>query len=274
MEYTDYRAYLRDYYASRKGAVGGFSWREFSRGAGYTSPVFLKLVSEGKANLSEAGIERVAQALGLAGRELRYFRVLVAYGQCKNPQSRRELFAEMRQVANQNNGRVLGTSEYEFYDKWYNAALREMLPRVGAISPRELGGLLQPPIPVAEVREALQLLERLGFVRADGEKWVQTDKSITTGTMPATLAVRDLHRQMGELAVDAMDSVPVAERDISGLTIGLSATALHRLREEIADFRRKVVALVSEDAEVERVYRLNLQLFPLSSNLTEIRKNA
>jgi uncharacterized protein (TIGR02147 family) len=71
---------------------------------------------------------------------------------------------------------------------------------------------------------------------------------------------------MGEFAVKALD-LPLSERDMSGLTMGLTRRAYEKIRKEIADFRRRIVAIASEDDETEQVYRLNLQLFPLSERL-------
>ena len=80
------------------------------------------------------------------------------------------------------------------------------------------------------------------------------------------VAARDMQRQMGEFAVKALD-LPLSERDMSGLTLGLTRHAYERIRKEIAEFRRRVVAIATEDDETEQVYRMNLQLFPLSERL-------
>jgi uncharacterized protein (TIGR02147 family) len=75
-----------------------------------------------------------------------------------------------------------------------------------------------------------------------------------------------MQREMGEFAVKALD-LPLSERDMSGLTMGLTRRAYEKIRKEIADFRRRIVAIASEDDETEQVYRLNLQLFPLSERI-------
>ena len=82
----------------------------------------------------------------------------------------------------------------------------------------------------------------------------------------APVAARDMQRQMGEFAVKALD-LPLSERDMSGLTMGLTRRAYEKIRKEIADFRRRIVAIASEEDDTEQVYRLNLQLFPLSERL-------
>ena len=46
LEYKDYRLYIQDYYDERK-RQGAFSWREFCKNAGFSSPNFLQLVCKG-----------------------------------------------------------------------------------------------------------------------------------------------------------------------------------------------------------------------------------
>ena len=71
-EYKDYRLYIQDYYDERK-RLGAFSWREFCKSAGFSSPNFLKLVCLGESRLGTPKIENVANAMGLVGYEKDYF---------------------------------------------------------------------------------------------------------------------------------------------------------------------------------------------------------
>ena len=80
------------------------------------------------------------------------------------------------------------------------------------------------------------------------------------------VAARDMQRQMGEFAIKSLN-LPLSERDMSGITMGLTQRAYDRIRKEIADFRRRVIAIASEDEDTEQVYRMNIQLFPMSEKL-------
>lgn len=60
-EYQDYREYMRDFYAERKRS-SYFTWRKFASLAGFASPAYLKLVSDGKTSLSKPGIAKAARA--------------------------------------------------------------------------------------------------------------------------------------------------------------------------------------------------------------------
>jgi len=267
--YTDYRKLILDYYQGRKAEPAGFTWREFAKLCGYASPVYLKLVAEGQSTLSEVGVERVASGLGLVNRELQYFRALVRFNQGKSSIVRKAAFAEMRELSSKASVAVLDTDQYDFYQAWHNAALRELVPAMPSASAQTLGDMLLPKVSAPKVRKSIELMERIGLlVKKDGV-YEQTSQSISTGDDITSLSVRDLHRQMAGLAMDSLESVPREERDISGLTLGLSSDAYDRIVRELHEFRRKVVAIATQDSHVDRVYRLNLQLFPLSAQLNE-----
>lgn len=266
MEYQNYRVYIRDYYAERK-VRSGFTWRDFAKAAGYSSPVFLKLVCDGKSNLSEVGVERVASAMGLVGVDLQYFRLLVEFNQEKDSAKKKIVFKKMREVAKEGSMEIVGEDQFDYYESWVNPVVREMAPQMGDATPAKIAEKLAFDTQTAEVKKALSLLQKVGLLRKGERGYEQAAKSITTGNLEvARLSVREMHRQMGELAVRALDEIPMNERDISGLTLGVSENAFYRISQEIADFRRRISSIVMEDTGENRVYRLNVQLFPLTKD--------
>jgi len=115
------------------------------------------------------------------------------------------------------------------------------------------------------VTETLDFLEDANLLKKDREgNYVQTDKSISMGSVDAVpLAAKDLQRQMGELAVKALD-LPLAERSMSGVVLGLTPDSYERIKQELLECRRRIIAIATESDKTQRVYRLNLQLFPIS----------
>ena len=274
MEYQNFRIYMRDFYTERK-LASGFTWRDFAKLAGYSSPVFLKLVCDDKANLSVVGIERVANAMGLTGADLQYFRALVNFNQEKDSAKKKEIFKELRAIAKENEMALVGEDQYDYYESWINPVLRELVPQVPDATPAQMADMLAFDTQAAEVKKALKLLQKVGLLNKDAEgRYEQSSKAITTGNIEvASLSVREMHRQMGELAVRSLDEVPVNERDISGLTIGVSEDAYYRITKEIEDFRRRVASIVMQDTVEDRVYRLNVQMFPLTKKFKKGEKN-
>ena len=276
VEYTDYRKFIQDYYDERKRS-SAFTWREFARDAGFASAVYLKYVCEGKKNLSVGSAGSVAAAMGLAGFEQTYFVLMVSYAHAKDDKARRAAFEERCALAHAHKVRVLGNEEFDYFKSWKNPVLREIAPHMPGAKPLEMARKCKPQISAAE-SETLDFLVRAKLLKKDKSgNYEQTDKSLSMGSVDAVpVAARDMQRQMGEFAVKALD-LPLSERDMSGLTMGLTRRAYEKIRKEkirkeIADFRRRIVAIASEDDETEQVYRLNLQLFPLSERLARKEK--
>ena len=272
VEYTDYRKFIQDYYDERK-RTSAFTWRDFARDAGFSSAVYLKYVCEGKKNLSIAAAGSVANAMGLAGFENTYFVLMVSYAHAKSDVAKRAAFEERCALARAHKVRVLGNEEFDYFKSWKNPVLRELAPHMPGAKPLEMAHACKQKISAAEISETLDFLVKANLLKKDKSgNYVQTDKSLSMGPVDAVpVAARDMQRQMGEFAVNALD-MPLSERDMSGLTMGLTRRAYEQIRKEIADFRRRIVAIASEDDETEQVYRLNLQLFPLSERLDRKEK--
>lgn len=268
-EYRDFRKYMADYYAEQKKIVG-FSWRSFAKAAKFSSPVYLKLVCEGKSGLSKKARVRVASAMGLSGFESDFFVLLVAYDQAKDAKTKTEIFNSLQEIILSNRVGILERAFFEYYSNWLNSAIRELAASVDSASPKGLAKLCFPEVSADAVAQSLKFLTRSKLLRKSTRKgqYTQGRKSISTGTLPSSvMAVRNLHRQMGNLAVESLDSVPVSERNFSTITLGLTEGAYNDIVAEMQNFRRKVVDIAAKDQGTERVYELNLQLFPLSQKI-------
>ena len=85
------------------------------------------------------------------------------------------------------------------------------------------------------------------------------------------VAVRGLHRQMGELALDTIEGVPQDKRNFSGLTLGLTQGAYDEIVQEIAEFRKRIIAIATKEDSTDEVYRMNIQFFPMT-NKQDLKK--
>ncbi len=267
VEYTDYRKYIQDYYDERKRS-SAFSWQKFAQNAGFSSAVFLKYVCEGKKNLSVGAAGSVASAMGLAGFEQTYFVLMVSYAHAKDDKTKRAAFEERCALAKAHKVHVIGNDEFDYFKSWKNPVLREIAPHMPGAKPLEMARACEPAISAAEVSETLNFLVKMKLLKKDKDgNYHQTDKAVTMASMDAIpVAARDLQRQMGEFAIRALD-LPLSERTMSGFVLGLTERSYERIRKEMSDFYRRVVAIATEEDETERVYRLNMQLFPMSKRL-------
>lgn len=268
VEYSDFRQYMLDYYEERK-RRSVFSWREFSRIAGFTSSSYMKVVCDGKSKLSRIGVERTGAAMGLVGFEMEYFRAMVEFGQAATEEKKKAAYENMLAIAKVHKVRVLEGDLFEFYDSWQNPVVRELAPLMPGATPGEIAKKCYPEISAAEVQQSLNFLTKAGLLKKAGDSaFVQAETSIT-GTPDATrLALRGMHRQMSKLATPALD-LPVEQRNFSGVTMGVSRESYERIVKVLDECRRQIIAIAADDKNIDQVYRLNLQLFPLTKNVKE-----
>jgi uncharacterized protein (TIGR02147 family) len=161
---------------------------------------------------------------------------------------------------------------YEFYEKWYNPVIRELAV---ALDWKGNYGVLAksviPSIKTSEARESVDLQLRLGFLRKKSDDaYVQTDPDISTGPEVNSLAVRQMNRFFAHLGEEAIDRFPPDERDVSSLIMGIPRNKLPQLKQEIVEFRKRLVGLAglagpadpSEGAD--SFYSLVVELFPIA----------
>src|SRR5690606_25264058 len=91
-DYMDYRQYLADYYAYRKhlsrNDIRPYNYQVFSAAANIKSPNYLKMIIEGRRNLSDEMIGKFAKALNLDKAQGEDFRLLVLFSQSSDPAQR------------------------------------------------------------------------------------------------------------------------------------------------------------------------------------------
>ncbi len=266
LEYTSYRQYIADYYADKK-AKSAFTWQEFTRAAGFSSPVHLKYASEGKLNLSDAAALRVAQAMHLAGYEQDYFCEMVRFDNAKTDAEKKDAFGKMLSIADSVKAKIIEGDSFRYFESWKNPVLRELAPAMPGAKPLALARACRPEITAAEVTETLNFLVKAGLLQKDKDgNYKQTERGVTTGPMEVTpIAVREMHRQMGEFALNAIEGVAQDKRHFSGLTLGITRDAYEKIVQETAEFRKRVITIATQDSGMDEVYRLNVQLFPMTN---------
>lgn len=267
VEYQDYHAFLSDYYEERK-RTSAFSWREFAKIAGFSSPSYLKMVCEGKTNLSKVTMGRVAAAVGLVGHEVAYFEAMVQFGNAKKDATKKVFLEQMQSIALDHKVRVIDKEAFEYYESWKNPVVRELAPIMQGSMPGEMAKVCCQEVSALEVRKSIAFLERAGLLKKVGEDaYVQTEKSVMGSKEGLPLAIRSMHREMGRLAIDALDKFTADERDITGITLGVDRAAYERIALELAECRKRIVAIAESCTDIRQVYRLNLQLFPLTKEV-------
>lgn len=270
--FTDYRGYLKAMTAFLRATRPGFSFRSFARRAGFASPNYLKLVTDGLRNLAPESVERFARGLGLNKREHDLFRMLVLLANARSDEERNAIYARLRERVVGDEIAQLRDDQFAVYDMWWALVVREMvtLPDF-ELDARWIARRLRPRVRVSQAQRALDLLMRLGLVVVDENgKASPAEPTISTGPEVTSLGVRNHHRAHLELAARSLDEVDRSERNITSLTLRLTREQYDDAVEEIARLRRRLLEIADGSARpaetTSEIHQVVLSLFPVTSS--------
>ena len=226
----------------RKANNAAYSLRAFARQIdlppGRVSEFF-----SGKREITPEAFRKVADKLGLSPRQQQALRGTESH----------EAGAPYQ---------ILAEDVFDAIAEWQHFAFLNLMDTEGFRSnvdwiSRRLG------VSTAETRDLIQRLHRLGFLEFKGKKLIKRVQNLMTTTEVPSAALRRSHRQSLEQAIDALEGVPLEERDVTSMTMAIDPKKLPMAKALIREFRFKLAELLETGRRTE-VYNLNLQLIPVT----------
>jgi uncharacterized protein (TIGR02147 family) len=263
-EYLDYRDFLKDFYEEKKSEHSFFSYRLFGSKVGLDASYLAKVLI-GQRHISNGSIGKITAFCGLREREADFFETLVHFVKARSHKESKLLFEKL--LSQKSVGaKTLLPHQYAFYQKWYHSALRSILEFYDFRGDyRALAQQLSPPISAREAKESVRLLEKLGLIKKDETgRYRMTDAAITTGPQWHSLAIQAFQEETIRLSAESLARHPKNHRDVSTVTMNISAQNFEEIRERINEFRSSIIKFVNEQSSPDRVVQLNIQLFPLT----------
>ncbi len=220
---------------------------------------------KGSATLPRALILKFAAALKLKKDEQDYFENLVHFNQAGTHEEKNNYYGKLisfKKVCVD----IIGRDQYEFYKEWYYSAIRELLNFYDFKDDYQaLAKKLNPSIRPEQAKKAIKTLEKLGIIKKDKNGYYrQTSALISTGEEFKSLNVWNFQTATIDLAREAINRHPKEHRDISTITLTLSEDSFKQAKAELDAVRKRLLGLAEKDKKVDRVYQINLQIFPLT----------
>jgi uncharacterized protein (TIGR02147 family) len=263
-DYYDYHKYLLDYYNEKKNTDKFFSYRYMSQHLGIDAGYLVKVL-QGQKNITVNSASAFAALLKLSKKETKYLELLILFSKAKSNAEITSYFEKMLPFTEMKHTRI-ESDKYEFYQKWYHSAIREIIGFSGYKGDHKaLAEMVRPPIKPLAAKKSVELLMRLGLViKNEDGAYVLSTRFLTTGEEWRSIAIRRFQEETLDLARRALESIPREERDISTMTVSLSSEGFEEIRERCKQFRRMVFEIAEKEQRANGAYQLNLQLFPIS----------
>lgn len=261
---ADYRDLLKSFYERRKAEMPFYSYRMMGEKLGLDSS-YLYRVLQKKQHLPAHAMPAAKEILGLSGREAEYFELLFSAAVTKDKSKREELMAKALSLQDVKR-HSLQAAELKLLENWWIPSVRAYLELSGGVvNIKQMARDMCPPITEEQAREAVETLKEIGLVKklASG-KLALSEAHLTVGGPEKRAAVRKFQKQVLSLASDALENVPVEERDISTLTLSVDQACFEDLGEMLKEFRRLVQKRVDSAKNTDRIMQLSMAFFPVA----------
>jgi uncharacterized protein (TIGR02147 family) len=263
-QYFEYRDFLKDFFEDRKRETSFFSYRYMGMRVFIDASHLVKIFQK-QRHIGNKSIEVLINFCNLKGTDAEYFAALVHFNKSKSDRDCK-LYYEKLLALKGINAHKIEKDQYEFYTKWYYSAIFTLLdfyPFKGNY--KELAAKLSPPITEGNARRAIALLKKHGMIKRKPDRtYCLTNKIITCGEECGSIAVKAFQEETIRLAGESFHRHPKEKRNISTVTITISEKNLGRINDTIRAFRETLLKYAHEETRPDRVYQLNIQLFPLT----------
>ena len=268
-QYQNYRVFLKDMFEYRMKSNKLFSHKYFAKKAGLQGYNILSLLINGKINLSEENMKKVAKGFGLKVREKSHFENLVHMNQAQTHEEKNSYFIKMCSANGFIKVHKIEKSKFDYFTNWYTLAIREVLlfgdRRYEA---EDIVKILNPKITVEQAGDSIRLLQDLGLINKDNDgKWVKVDCAVSTGPEIRSLAITNYHLNMLQMTQDVICTIDDNEPQKNCFTMGIKASSIKKVKERIVEFRQEMLAMVCDEVDLDEAIQINIQAFPLTEKL-------
>lgn len=280
-QFVNYRLFIQRFFDYKKNVNPHYSASLFARKAGFgeNSRGYLKLVIDGKRNLTAHTIRAFSEAMELQGSESVYFENLVYFNQAEKERDRRYYFDRMHSACKgiHSEPLVLLKSQFSIAGQWFVLAVREIVNlkdfQEDAVW---ICKKLRNKITKDQAMQSIQDLLRAGMLKRNAQgRLVQSSPEFQIKPDGFNEYLHQYHLQMMDRARESLENDPYAERNASGVILSIPRSRLPELIDQINEFRKKICdQMIGGQDSPDSVVHLNFQVFQLTPIEKDKEKNS
>lgn len=276
--FTNYRDYLKAFYIHKKelskNSLRSYNYAQFSAAANIKSPNYLKLIIEGKRNLSIDMAHKFAKALSLKKDQTTEFVALIEYGQATDPTDRNQKLKklnDMRMTQQMQSGKICSQA-IEVVPNWVTWVVYTLADQKNVqFDVPALFKTMKGRASAEQIKRAMDRLFETGELVRDSETGeVKKGRALMVGNgsdpIPVEL-VRKLQSELIYLGLESLYNDMANEREFGAVTLALTQEEFEKVKFELRQLKKRIyteVLVKREASKGDQVYQMNIQLFPVS----------
>jgi len=265
-DYMDVHLYLQDFYKFRKSQNPRFSYTTWASELGFNNKTLLRLILQGKRQISAKSRQQFIAWLTLPEHETSYFEALIDYCQAGSTTQRQVSGARLIQLQRRNFLQVPISSESGVLQDVYGPiALTTISSAEPAMKKEDLATSLA--LNITRVEELVATFLKLGFIEEKDGYLLASQQAFKIPDHFGNQGLRNYYQYWLQRAASAMD-LPYEIRRFRSLQIALSPEEFEELTKIFNDFVISLLGRVEKNTlSNRRLYLMNTALFPVTELL-------
>ena len=267
--YTNPRQFLLDALQEKQKSQSDFSVRKWAKEMGLTSHSILVMILQGKRPLRMKHAAFLSKGLNLSTQEKLFLQALIQFDTAKSIEEKELCRLWLSELNPGGQYKTCEIDQFMVISHWVHMTILSMtnLKNFDG-SAEQIHKLLKGKASIHEVRSALNRLYELKLIRRNSNGKVEaTYERVTSKDDVVNKGVREYHRQVIDLAKNAIEEQSVEEREFQSFSLGIPHERLVLAKTMIRKFRTQFVKAMSADTgSADDVYQFNLQFFRLTEN--------
>ena len=268
--YLTCKDYVQAYDLFARQHLRTYSQRNFAKKGGVSSPNFLSLVISGKRKLQGEWLEGFIKAAQLDPLESQYLKLMSNLEHSSSAQERETLLSQILKLVESNSIKSLSLDQLQLLRKPLAWSLLYMIHlKDQRADPKWFKQRLKASFTVPEIRDALELLERLQLVelKEDGS-YEAKERRLQTSDQIEKAQNYEFHKFVLGEGLQMLESLEPSERSFGSLTMAVPLSQIDEFKSEIGKFAKLLLVRYGGTHPTDgEVLRLNLQLYPLTKKL-------
>lgn len=248
--------YLNHFFHARKERNPRYSLRSFARDL-HLAPGTLSLLLKGKRPLTLEKAREMVEYLKLENSEKDAFLKKVEEEQVVR---RTASIAGLKRLQEKYNFQRIQGDQLKLIKNWYHLGILNIvkLPQFKN-DPQWMAKSLG--VSESKINGGLTRLKRLGLLEEENGSLKRSDRPLETPTDIPSRYIRSFHKSVIERSLESLEKDDVMERDMSSIMFCADTKKIEEAKRRIRIFRKELAAFL-EEGEGDRIYSLNIQLFP------------
>lgn len=264
--YTDPRQFLLDSLSVKQSDDPKFSVRKWSKDMGLKNHSLLVMLLQGRRPLRIKHATFLSKGLRLSFSEQIYFQTLIQFANAESVEEKEHVALLLQDLNPGKDFSVREVDEFQVISHWIHMCILAMSEiKDFELNEQNIYKRLKKKVPINDIRAALRRLINLNLLKTNKVgKLVCTNNRVTTKDDVANDGVKEYHRQVIELAKEAI-SAPMDAREFQSFAMSIPKSKVGLAKQMIRQFRAKLSKAVSSE-EGDEVYQTNIQFFQLTEN--------